>query len=239
MICVKWKNVLLCTLILLLLPAGSQSLADGTGGQDYEKTGDLIMELIGGESACPGYIETGVLYSGEKEVKDFAAYFYKRYYFGDAPVKVYYTTYTSKPDEYHMGVYTEKPQEAARQHREAEEKLEEAAASMTAQRDYDKAMEIYRWVYDRFEYDYSQKSLSVYSAIRTGKAVCNGYTRLFQTLCARRGLACEIVTGENHAWNRVLIDGEWRYVDITWNKNLSEDRWLFLREDEMNKSHKP
>lgn len=242
-----WNNVFvkyivklfLCILAFLFFPAAPNALADDSAGMTYEKTGDRIIELISEESALPGYTPIGVTYYSKKEVIDFASYFYERYYLGDIPVKICYTSYSDRPGEYELSVYTEKPQEAANQQRAVERRLEEVASSLNGQSDYDKAMEIYRWVYSHFEYDYSQKSLSVYSAIQTGKAVCNGYTRLFQSLCAKKGLVCEVVLGEDHAWNRVLIDGEWRYVDITWNRNISEDRWLFMREDEMKKYHKP
>jgi hypothetical protein len=43
--------------------------------------------------------------------------------------------------------------------------------------------------------------------------------------------------GSNHVWNRVKVDGHWRYVDITWDKNLEEHRWRLVSEDEWKSTH--
>jgi transglutaminase/protease-like cytokinesis protein 3 len=62
------------------------------------------------------------------------------------------------------------------------------------------------------------------------KAVCDGYSRLFKTLCDSAKIRCEIITGyirwysdpigqrtnRGHAWNAVLIDGKWKLIDATW-----------------------
>jgi hypothetical protein len=58
------------------------------------------------------------------------------------------------------------------------------------------------------------------------KAVCDGYARLFKTLCTHAGIQCIVVTGKAktflhkelmpHAWNAVRIEGKWNLVDPTW-----------------------
>jgi transglutaminase/protease-like cytokinesis protein 3 len=60
-------------------------------------------------------------------------------------------------------------------------------------------------------------------------AVCDGYAKLFKTLCDYTGLRCEIINGyakcfmersekfrTNHSWNAVMIDSSWYLVDPTW-----------------------
>jgi hypothetical protein len=61
-------------------------------------------------------------------------------------------------------------------------------------------------------------------------AVCNGYARLFKTLCDYAGVRAEVVTGyartngvsqggrfrSNHTWNAVYIDSAWHLLDVTW-----------------------
>jgi hypothetical protein len=60
-------------------------------------------------------------------------------------------------------------------------------------------------------------------------AVCDGYAKLFKTLCDYAGVKAEIVTGyargyadserhfrSNHSWNAVKIDSTWHLVDVTW-----------------------
>jgi len=61
-------------------------------------------------------------------------------------------------------------------------------------------------------------------------AVCDGYARLFKTLCKYAGLRAEVITGygktephkvhqrfrNNHSWNAVMIDSVWQLLDVTW-----------------------
>src|SRR4030095_14906775 len=61
-------------------------------------------------------------------------------------------------------------------------------------------------------------------------AVCDGYARLFKTLCRYAGLQAEVITGygktepykvhqrfrNNHSWNAVMIDSVWQLLDVTW-----------------------
>lgn len=61
-------------------------------------------------------------------------------------------------------------------------------------------------------------------------AVCDGYARLFKTLCSYSGLKAEVVHGyartestkriqrfrPNHSWNAVMIDSVWKLLDVTW-----------------------
>jgi hypothetical protein len=61
-------------------------------------------------------------------------------------------------------------------------------------------------------------------------AVCDGYARLFKTLCDYAGIKSEVVSGfarsgfergidkfkTNHRWNAVMIDSVWHVLDVTW-----------------------
>jgi transglutaminase/protease-like cytokinesis protein 3 len=61
-------------------------------------------------------------------------------------------------------------------------------------------------------------------------AVCDGYARLFKTLCIYSGIQAEVINGyarteatkriqrfrPNHSWNAVLIDSVWKLLDVTW-----------------------
>ena len=63
--------------------------------------------------------------------------------------------------------------------------------------------------------------------LKTGVAFCEGYSRLFKTLCDHAGIKAEIIYGYartnnnrkfavNHAWNSVYIDSAWYLLDVTW-----------------------
>ena len=74
---------------------------------------------------------------------------------------------------------------------------------------------------------------NAYGALVDHKAVCEGYTRAFQLLCTRAGIPCISVNGVcddsrsgisgNHIWNAVRLDGDWYYVDATWNDFTPEE----------------
>lgn len=63
--------------------------------------------------------------------------------------------------------------------------------------------------------------------LNTGVAFCEGYSRLFKTLCDHVGIKAEIIYGYartntnrrfavNHTWNSVYIDSAWHLLDVTW-----------------------
>lgn len=73
-------------------------------------------------------------------------------------------------------------------------------------------------------------------------ALCDGYARLFKTLCDHAGIPSEIIYGyartgggrrmkfaSNHTWNAVYIDSAWYLLDATWASgftNFSGDQFI-------------
>ena len=61
-------------------------------------------------------------------------------------------------------------------------------------------------------------------------AVCEGYAKLFKSLCDHAGIRSEIICGyaktdfnrqnqkfkTNHSWNAVYVDSNWHLLDVTW-----------------------
>ncbi|QSB25981.1 transglutaminase domain-containing protein [Flavobacterium sp. CLA17] len=122
----------------------------------------------------------------------------------------------------------------------------------------DKARAIYSWIAFNIKYDYAsflnpprtqgfsysteaekQRKIQqlndklIQKAFTAQKAVCEGFTALYQHLAGLTGLKCEIIKGDsktrlddigrkntssNHAWNMVLIDKKWILVDVTWGQ---------------------
>ena len=88
-----------------------------------------------------------------------------------------------------------------------------------------------KYVYDPFD-TVSSKSATEQTAekvLRRRVAVCDGYARLFKTLCDYSGIESEIILGygkvflerdarfrTNHTWNAVRIDSTWHLLDVTW-----------------------
>jgi len=63
--------------------------------------------------------------------------------------------------------------------------------------------------------------------LNTSVAFCEGYSRLFKTLCDHAGIKAEVIYGYartnnnrrfavNHTWNSVYIDSSWYLLDVTW-----------------------
>ena len=96
--------------------------------------------------------------------------------------------------------------------------------------------------------------------LNTGVAFCEGYSRLFKTLCDHAGLKAEIIYGYartnnnrrfavNHTWNAVYIDSTWQLLDVTWasgvvtfaNEYIRQynDHYFLTPPDEFVRDHYP
>ena len=121
--------------------------------------------------------------------------------------------------------------------------VEEAVNAITAQMTaavgpsagaYEKALWLHDWLTDNAYYAldaYGNPSNanvhhSAEGVLLQGTGVCESYARAYQLLLNKAGIANEYVTGrainpdggmESHAWNLVNFDGEWAYVDVTWD----------------------
>jgi hypothetical protein len=68
------------------------------------------------------------------------------------------------------------------------------------------------------------------TVLKNRMGFCEGYARLFTTLCDYAGIRSELITGyaknsidrpgarfgTNHSWNAVFIDSAWHLLDVTW-----------------------
>lgn len=124
--------------------------------------------------------------------------------------------------------------------------------------EHDKARAIYTWIALNIKYDYAsflkpqrtqgfsysteaekQRKIKqindklIQKTFDSQKAVCEGFTALYQHLAGLVGLKSEIIRGDsktrladigrkntssNHAWNTVLIDKKWCLIDVTWGQ---------------------
>lgn len=122
--------------------------------------------------------------------------------------------------------------------------------------DFGKARAIFSWVATNIRYDLKsflnpkpikalkykteeerqlkerqQYDKMIATVLRQKKAVCSGYSELFNYVALEVGLESEINVGDaktriydigrrrvkvSHAWNSVKIDGVWRLIDVTW-----------------------
>ncbi|MEM9328614.1 MAG: transglutaminase domain-containing protein [Bacteroidota bacterium] len=111
----------------------------------------------------------------------------------------------------------------------------------------EKIRAIYFWVGTNISYDHdlynnrllkrklAQKKLSkrVKRTLRKRRAICGGYSELFQVLAHAADIDCEVIEGYSktkasdigrrkrvdHAWNVAKVNDEWRLYDVTWGRS--------------------
>ena len=100
-----------------------------------------------------------------------------------------------------------------------------------------KVRSIYLWTTHHIRYDTRAFAdgrgsfTSPRSILFFRRAVCFGYSILFDSLCKIAGINAQVVPGyvrepwyeardtlylDTHAWNVVQVDGEWKIIDVTW-----------------------
>ncbi len=90
----------------------------------------------------------------------------------------------------------------------------------------------------------------IYGVMAENNAVCEGYARTMQLLLTGLGVDCVGIMGDGidtstgdtelHMWNAVELDGDWYYVDATWDDQLyTYRRYQYFNMDEktMSKDH--
>ncbi|MCH3971174.1 MAG: hypothetical protein LKE53_00095 [Oscillospiraceae bacterium] len=90
--------------------------------------------------------------------------------------------------------------------------------------------------------DSQWQSYTSYGALVQGKAVCDGYARAMQLLCAKAGLQCRLVNGSSkggaHIWNLIEIDGKWYHFDATWmDANVQTFDYFNLNDTQIQQDH--
>lgn len=128
---------------------------------------------------------------------------------------------------------------------EVQAKSDEICRGLTT--DTEKVTAIHKWVTENIYYDYpilagigervtelEGNTQTAQNVLNNKRGVCEGYSRLFQSLCWAQEIPCVYASGMAipggfHGWNAVLLDGEWLWVDATWdtfNKYYGESSWV-------------
>lgn len=117
------------------------------------------------------------------------------------------------------------------QEKEAIIKIYDLAESITRDctTDSQRINVVHDWMVRNLEYDYDNylagtipdRSYARRGAVFYGTVVCAGYAKTFCSFMDALGIECEYIGGEagggGHAWNRVMLNGSWRYIDVTWD----------------------
>ena len=105
--------------------------------------------------------------------------------------------------------------------------------------EYDKALFIHDFIVENTTYDLDSyvsgkdaagsDAYTVYGCLKNHLAVCEGYAKTYQMLMKELGLECLYVsghsldTGGSHAWNCIRLNGDFYYVDVTWDDPIHSD----------------
>jgi hypothetical protein len=115
----------------------------------------------------------------------------------------------------------------------------------------EKVRAIYRWIAQNIAYDAKGLATGKYGDLRPDAvlqrrtAVCEGYAGLFEKLARAAGLKVVKISGyakgyhytpgdrfdgpTNHAWNGVMIAGQWHLLDSTWGAGYVTEQGQFVR----------
>lgn len=106
--------------------------------------------------------------------------------------------------------------------------------------DREKVKAVHDWMVKNIAYDYDNylagtipsTSYGIAGPILHGKSVCQGYAETFDFFMELLGIDCEVISGTanngsgngwgGHAWNKVKLDGQWLYIDVTWDDPLPD-----------------
>jgi transglutaminase-like putative cysteine protease len=112
---------------------------------------------------------------------------------------------------------------------------------------HQKVKAIHDWIVLRLAYDSGLERYTAYEALKTGKAVCQGYSLLAYRMLSMAGIPARIVEGKvesgDHAWNLVQLDGAWYHIDATWDDPVPDASgkvrydYYLLTDDEMKRDH--
>ncbi|WP_057772991.1 DUF5050 domain-containing protein [Cytobacillus dafuensis] len=95
--------------------------------------------------------------------------------------------------------------------------------------DFDKVKAIHDYIVLNTAYDHDnfqkgkvpEASFTAYGVLINGVAVCEGYADTMKLLLEKAGVETHKVSGKGnggpHAWNLVKVDGEYFYIDTTWD----------------------
>ena len=109
--------------------------------------------------------------------------------------------------------------------------------------DYDKIYFVHNKLIDMLEFDNNQYvDQSAFGAINQKRAVCVGYTKLFQVIIMKLGIPTYYITGktgdEYHTWNLVELDDGFYNIDLTWDDNKKVIyKYFMINDNSINKDH--
>lgn len=89
-------------------------------------------------------------------------------------------------------------------------------------------------IYDKKWVDLNDKtarSNMAYGPLFNKTALCGGYTDLMELFLEKINIKSFKIASENHIWNYIYIDNEWKHLDLTWDDPVTNTGKNLLKYD--------
>ena len=106
---------------------------------------------------------------------------------------------------------------------------------------YDKILAFHDYIVDHTVYDSSvsinnqlssgTNSNNAVGLLFEGKAICSGYSDVMAVFLNMYGVNNYKISSDEHIWNLVNIDGEWKHIDVTWDDPITSNGANILLHD--------
>lgn len=173
------------------------------------------------------------------EAKQFARYIYRVW---DQVGEISVYQYEMADGQFGVGFGSENPEQSYQRQKQVDEAVRTIGKMAEAYEGEARIAFINDWFMEHVKYRESYDQNTAYSALIDKVSACYGYARAFQAVCNYTGIECESIEGiannQPHIWNRVKVDGQWKYIDVSWNSSAGEKNWYLIPVEEMDKSHK-
>jgi len=132
--------------------------------------------------------------------------------------------------------------------------------TLPAKNNYEKIRAIYCWVAENIEYDWLgfyddyYKNTRPSSVLNSKRTICSGFANLIKRMGTLAGIETVKISGfgkgygykpgsrlsgVNHAWNAVKIDGHWYLLDSAWGAYFNKEEYFFPSPADFIISHYP
>lgn len=148
----------------------------------------------------------------------------------------YSSTYSSAANAY-IFTYNFVYNTNAEQEKAADEAVKSILSSIDtgSGTEYEKIAAVYGWVVSNVKFTNRTNDTTIFSAYGAAvncEAVCQGYAVLTYRLLTELGVSCRVIPGtgnsDNHAWNIAAVDGNYYYLDPTWDSSANAAKYLFF-----------
>lgn len=184
---------------------------------------------------------TNIAFTDMSKVQEFNTYLKNVYYLGTTSFQLYFNS-VENDSTYVIAVYLDATlAKALKEHKAAITKIDNIVTPVKDKTIEEKLFFINQWITNNTNYDESKTRHKVYDLLFAGTSVCNGYAQLFKAMCNACNIECVYILGtannQSHAFNRVNLNGVFKYIDCAWNAQSKSLTWYMLDESQFIADH--